>query len=80
MNSLHKTIHFEMSHSTDRIPFLDTLTILDQKGSINTTVYEKPIDICSLLHALSFHSLIAKGAVSRARTYATEELFRMILN
>ena len=44
-----------MTHSTDRILFLDTLTILDQKGSISTNMYKKSIDICSLLHAQAFH-------------------------
>ena len=69
-----------MFHPTERIPFLDTLTILGQKSSITTTIYKNPTDICSLLHAQSFQPLIAKGVLSSARTYATEELFRMILN
>ncbi len=54
MNSIHETIKFEMSYSMERIAFLDTMTIL-KKDSISTTIYKKPTDICSLLHAQSFH-------------------------
>ncbi len=53
MNSIHDTFKFEMSHSTERIAFLDTMKIL-KKDSINTTIYKNPTDICSLLHAQSF--------------------------
>ena len=31
MNSLHKTVQFKISHSTDRIPYLVSLTILNKK-------------------------------------------------
>ena len=51
MNSLYDTIQFEMSSSKEKIAFLDTMTILDTKGSITTTLYKKPTDVCSLLHA-----------------------------
>ena len=55
MNSIHPTIKFEMSQSRDKIPFLDTLIILTNKGEIQTTLYKKPTDVSPLLHAKSFH-------------------------
>ena len=44
-----------MSQSQDKIPFLDTLIILTNKGEIQTTLYKKPTDVSPLLHANSFH-------------------------
>ena len=55
MNSIHETIKFEMSFSNNEIPFLDTLTSVNKHGCLDTSLYKKPTDICSLLQADSFH-------------------------
>ena len=63
MNTIHPTIKFEMSHSRDRIPFLDTTVILTITGHIETTLYRKPTDISPLLHAQSFHPINCKTSI-----------------
>lgn len=55
MNSIHETIKFEMTFSKEEVPFLDTLTSINNHGCLDTSLYKKPTDICSLLHADSFH-------------------------
>ena len=64
MNSIHPTIKFEMSQSRGKIPFLDTLIILTNKGEIQTTLYKKPTDVSPLLHAKFFPLTIAKRVLS----------------
>ena len=55
--------NFEMSFSDKRIPFLDTMTMILPNNTISTSLYKKPIDICSLSHALSFHPLNCKRGI-----------------
>ena len=75
MNSLHDSIKFEMFFSDKRIPFLDTMTMIHPNNTISTSLYKKPSDICSLLHALSFIPLTVKKALSIARLLDTEESY-----
>ena len=63
MNRLHHSIQFEMDFSLKELPFLDTITYFNTTGSINTTLYTKPTDICSLLHAQSFHPASSKKGI-----------------
>ena len=63
MNTIYPTIKLEMSHSRDRIPFLDTTVILTINGNIETTLYRKPTDISPLLHAQSFHPTNCKTGI-----------------
>ena len=63
MNAIHPTIKFEISHSRDRIPFLDTTVILTTNGNIETTLYKKPTDVSPLLHAQSFHPINCKSGI-----------------
>ena len=63
MNIIHPTIKFEMSQSRDRIPFLDTLVLLNNRGDLQTTLYKKPTDASPLLHAASFHPSSCKTGV-----------------
>ena len=61
------------------LPFLDTITYFNTTGSIDTTLYQKPTDICSLLHAQSFHpasskkSIIYSQAISYRRIITQDE-------
>ena len=63
MNTIHPIIKFEMSQSKDRVPFLDTLVILNNNGGFQTTLYKKPTDVFPLLHELSFHPNSCKKGV-----------------
>ena len=54
LNNLTPTIKFNMECSRSEIPFLDTRVLL-QKGKLSTTLYTKPTDKNSLLHATSAH-------------------------
>ena len=63
MNQNHCSIQFEMKFSTKERPFLDTMTYFDNVGSIKTTLYRQPTDICSLLHAQSFHPFSCKKGI-----------------
>ncbi|XP_073193192.1 uncharacterized protein [Lepidochelys kempii] len=53
-NNFHSTINFSLDQSTQEIHFVDT-TVLISDVHINTTVYRKPPDRYSYLHASSFH-------------------------
>ena len=63
MSIIHPTIKFEMSQSRDRIPFLDTLVLLNNRGDLQITLYKKPTDASPLLHAASFHLNSCKTGV-----------------
>ncbi|XP_048698400.2 uncharacterized protein LOC125633326 [Caretta caretta] len=54
-NNFHPTINLSLDQSTQEIHFLDT-TVLISDGHINTTLYRKPTDHYSYLHASSFHT------------------------
>ncbi|XP_073212655.1 uncharacterized protein [Lepidochelys kempii] len=54
-NNFHPTINLSLDQSTQEIHFLDT-TVLRNHGHINTTLFRKPTDRYSYLHASSFHS------------------------
>nr|XP_048674333.1 zinc finger protein 189-like isoform X3 [Caretta caretta] len=53
-NNFHPTTNLSLVQSTQEIHFLDT-TVLINNGHINTTLYRKPTDRYSYLHASSFH-------------------------
>nr|XP_048700716.1 uncharacterized protein LOC125634261 [Caretta caretta] len=53
-NNFHPTINLSLDQSTQEIHFLDT-TVLISNGHINTTLYQKPTDRYTYLHASSFH-------------------------
>ena len=63
LNSLHPTIRFDIIHSTTEINFLDTTTYANTEGHLESKLYIKPTDICTLLHAGSFHPDSCKGSV-----------------
>ncbi|XP_065450463.1 uncharacterized protein LOC103307061 isoform X2 [Chrysemys picta bellii] len=53
-NNFHPTINLSLDQSTQEIHFLD-ITVLISNGHINTTLYRKPIDCYTYLHASSVH-------------------------
>ena len=55
LNSKHKTIKFEREISHSNISFLDTLIHKDKNNTLQTTLYRKPTDQQSYLHAHSDH-------------------------
>ena len=55
LNSKHKTIKFEHNISHSRISFLDTLIYIDKNNTLQTTLYRKPTEQQSYLHAHSYH-------------------------
>ncbi len=61
-NSLSDTIKLNMEFSTSAFHFLDTqITLTD--GKLSSSLYVKPTDKNSLLHATSFHTLPLKRAL-----------------
>lgn len=54
MNCLHNTIKFNMECDPHKVSFLDTWVIFEN-NSIHTSLYVKPTDKNSILHASSFH-------------------------
>ena len=51
LNSKHKTIKFEHNISHSKISLLDTLIHKDKNNTLQTTLYRKPTDQQSYLHA-----------------------------
>ena len=63
INTMHPTIQFEMEHSKNQVHFLDTTTFINKEQNLESTLYVKPTDICSLLHKQSFHPDTCKQSV-----------------
>ncbi|XP_065414590.1 uncharacterized protein LOC135973774 [Chrysemys picta bellii] len=64
-NNFHPTINLSLDQSTQAVHFLDT-TVLISDGHINTTLYRKPTDRYTYLHASSFHP----GHTTRSIVYS----------
>ena len=63
-NNVHNTIKFEAQQSRAKINFLDTTIYLNNNsGLLESTLFVKPTDICTLLHAKSFHPPSCKKSV-----------------
>ena len=63
LNSKHKTIKFEHKISHSNISFLDTLIHKDKNNTLQTTLYRKPTDQQSYLHAHSDHPKSLKVSI-----------------
>ena len=61
--TVHPTIQFEMEHSKNQVHFLDTTIFINKERKLESTLYVKPTDICSLLHKQSFHPETCKQSV-----------------
>ena len=63
LNSKHKTIKFEHNISNSNTSFLDTLIYKDKNNTLQTTLYRKPTDQQSYLHAHSDHTKSLKRSM-----------------
>ena len=63
INALHPTIQFEMEYSNTQVHFLDRTIFINKGQKLESTLYVKPTDICSLLHKQSFHPETCKESV-----------------
>ena len=70
-NAIHDTIKFEYEISSQKINFLDTTIYFNDKHVLDSTIFIKPTDICTLLQATSFHPSHCKRGItySQALTY-----------
>ena len=62
-NQCFPTIKFTAEKSTKTINFLDTTIYFNNEGILESTLFEKPQDICTLLHNNSFHSESCKNGI-----------------
>ena len=63
LNTIHPTIKFEIGHSNQEINFLDTTIFFKHDTKLESTLFVKSTDTCSLLHATSFHPDSCKSSV-----------------
>ena len=63
LNKKHKTIKFDYKISTKQIGFLDTMVYRDQQHKIQTTIFRKPTDQQTNLHAESNHPKSLKDSI-----------------
>ncbi|CAJ0968328.1 unnamed protein product [Ranitomeya imitator] len=67
LNSIHPELQFTLHHSTESVPFLDTLVMKDIEGNLSTDLYCKPTDSNSLLHYSSCHPRTTKNSLPRSQ-------------
>ena len=79
-------LHYHSCHSLSNVNFLDTTIYFKYHGLLESKLYVKPHDICTLLHNDSFHSESCKKGIiySQALRYIfsnneklTEELNKL---
>ena len=63
LNNVHPTIKFDVVYSKEKINFLDTLITITEDSELKTSVYVKPTDEKSYLHAKSYHPKATKKAI-----------------
>ena len=59
----HKTIKFDFEVSPRKIAFLDAMLYADENNNIQTTLYCKPADQKTFLHAKSEHPRFTKSSI-----------------
>ena len=55
LNGIHPTIKSDIKYSREKIIFLDSTIIITKENKLKTTIYNKPTDEKSYLHAKSYH-------------------------
>lgn len=55
LNSINNTVKFTLTHSTEKLAFLDTMVVI-RDGTLTTELYRKPTDKNTILHFKSSHS------------------------
>ena len=63
INCLHETIKFTAQQSEKEISFLDTIIYVNKERKLESNLFVKPTDICTLLHKESFHPNNCKNSV-----------------
>ena len=63
LNGIHPTIKFDIKYSREKMNFLDTTIIITKENKLKTTIYNKPTDEKSYLHAKSYHPESTKKAI-----------------
>ena len=67
LNSKYKTIKFEHNILNSNISFLDMLIYKDKNNTLQTTLYRKPTDQQSYIHAHSDHPKSLKRSIPLAK-------------
>ena len=62
-NQCYPTIKFTAEHSLQEINFLDTTIYFNREGVLESTLFVKKQDICTLLHNSSFHPKSCKKGI-----------------
>ena len=62
-NQCFPTIKFTAEHSLQQIDFLDTTIYFNKEGTLESTLFVKKQDICTLLHNNSFHPNSCKKGI-----------------
>ena len=63
INSVHKTIKFDVNFSQSHVNFLDTAVTITPDHAIKTSLYQKPTDRHNFLHHKSYHPSSTKKAL-----------------
>ena len=63
LNKKHKTIKFDHKISSEQTEFLDTMVYRDQEHKIQATIFCKPMDQQTYLHAQSNHPKSHKDSI-----------------
>ena len=63
LNKKHKTIKFDFQISPRKTAFLDAMLYKDENSNIQTTLYRKPTDQQTFLHAISEHPRSLKSSI-----------------
>ena len=72
-NNVHNRIKLEAQQSKAKINSLDTTIYRNNNsGLLESTIFVKPTDICTLLHAKSFHPPSCKKVLFTAKHFASD--------
>ena len=63
INSVHKTIKFEVDFSKIKVNFLDTTITMTSDHILTTSLYQKPTDRHNFLHQKSYHPASTKKSL-----------------
>ena len=81
INTLHNSIKFDCKYSKKEINFLDTTVTIEENGTLNTKLYQKPTDSNAYLHFNSYHPVTQKenipfGQFLRAKKICSKNKMR----
>ena len=68
LNKTHKTIKFDYKTSTKQIEFLDTMVYRDEQHKIQTTIFHRPTNQQTYLHAQSNRPKSLKDSIPYSQT------------